>query len=209
MIINEERRQDLEYKELKNKVEVILRGQDSAAITKLVKKYEEWDLELERAKSLRREVSDIVHSADELKTSYETELRDCENRYFDVTLDSAKTKVIRTMQFVVKISAQPESHESSETDWEAAYNELAEVLNAPIEVVEECIKKHTEVELVTPKARLYRPEVVSDKDNTIKESVADTWFGKLLNKLKLFYNHLLQKLKVFDNIMDRLEEQYL
>ena len=208
MIINEERRQDLEYKDMKTKVEVVLRGQDSAAITKLVKKYEEWDMEYQRARALRQEVSDIAHSAEELKTSYENELRDCENRYFDIALDSAKTKVIRTMQFVVKISATPKSHESSDTDWEAAFNSLAEVLNAPIEVVEECIKKHTEVELVTPKAKLYRPETVVDKD-TIKESVADTWFGKLLNKLKLFYNNLLQKLKVFDNIMDRLEQQYL
>lgn len=205
MKLYEERRADLEYKELKNKVEVLLSGTESASVTKLVNKYNEFDLEQQRAQALRKEVNEYVHTAQALKSEYEEMLRKLESDYFDVTLDSAKTKVVRTMKFVIKMSATPEAKTSESTDWEAAFNELAELLNAPIEVVKDVIKHNTEIETIQSHSRLYKPEEVKD----LKESVISDIWNNLKEKIRLFYTKILNKLKIFDSIMDRLEEKYL
>lgn len=208
MIVFEERNPNLEYKDKKSSIEVMLSGVDSAIVTKVVNKWQEWkDVEARLAEA-RQQAAILAQEAREHKNTYESMIRDLEEKYFDVIADSAKTKMIRTMSFLVKISKHSEPHESSETDYEGAFNEAIEVFNIPIETVKELLANHTQTELIYPRTRLYEPVPLKDGKD-LNESLIGDAIKKILNNLKIKLNKLLNKLKVCDSIIDRLEEKYL
>lgn len=207
MLLQEERRSDLVYEETKNKVIVQLEGSESASLTKLVNMYKDWDATYQAYKQLREQVSVLSNQARDKKEKYEQELRDTNNKYFDVVADSSKTKVIRSMRYAIKISKDMEGHENRDTDWESVVNELAEVMQIPLDVLNKAIEKYTQVEMVIPKAKLYKPEDLTI-DNTTNESFGSNWITSLLSKIRKYYEKLLNKFYIYDTIMDKIAEKY-
>ncbi len=211
MLLREERRKDLVYEELKNKVIVQLEGSESASVTKLVNMYKDWDRTYEAYKALANQAREMKKEAEFYKTSYEEELRSMNEKYFDVVGDAAKTKVIRSMRYAIKISKESESHENKETDWEKVVEELAEVMQIPVDVLQKAIDKYTTVEMITPRARLYKPEdlqAIENQNESVASNGKNNWFRLLLMKIKIFYEKLLKKFQIFDNIMDSIEKKY-
>lgn len=220
MKIYEERRPDLTYKETLTKVEVALDGVESQSVTKVVQKWKEFEIEYARWTELRKSAQEASIASREKKREYEEILRSLDEQYFNTVGDATKTKVIKTMSFLIKLSKKPETHESHTVDWEAVTNELVKLMDIPINVLQEAIKKHTEVELVIPKVRLFHPvplvngKPIKKKDEaeemveSLNEGVSG-WFNDLLNRVKKFYIKLLNQFQVFDSILNRLEEKYM
>jgi len=211
MYLNEERQEDLIYKESKNKVVAFLNGKDSEMVTKLVQKYEKADALLASAKVLRAQAAEQHSQAKEIQNQYADELRNLDEKLFNTTTDMAKTKVIQSLQFLIKLSKKPEATETHSVDWEKVTHSLAEMLNIPITVLEEAINKHTEIMIMEPKVRLYKPERLEDGHvgKPLDESFIGDIFTNLKNSITKTYTKLLSKFNLFDNLMERLTTNYL
>lgn len=202
------RREDIVYKESNTKVIAFLTEKDSEIATKLVKKYQEFEDLNEQAKALAAEARLQSQSARELKDDYKQKLRETINNYFDAAMDSAKTRVIQTQSFILKLGREEtEPRKSESIDYEEAFNDIVKLMNIPINVVKEVLDKHTEIELSIPDTKLYKPEILT-KENRLNEGFSDV-LSKILSPIKSFYNTLISKFKVFDKALEEVEKKYL
>jgi hypothetical protein len=190
-LVQEARRQDLEYKEEKtkgvvDKVIVALEGAESGAATKLAKRFTTLSKAIKtmeaRQKELNAQLSGLVDGL------------------FDEATDIAVTRVVKTASFTLTLSKQEETKEKVEVNYAKLYEGIAKLISEELQPkVDELIEANTKRWMPAQKKSMLRVKELEEGkiSNFVSSSVS-----AVVDKLKSFAKELTTSLKTWGRTYD-------
>jgi len=188
--VAEARRDGVSYKEKKvkdvlDRVTAELQGNESAAFTKLAKRYERLEVSLEKMKKAKEEMN--------------AKIKDQVQDYFNAE-DVVLTRVIETAQFTLTLAKEAVGKEKTKVDYEGIAAALADLIPSELqEKVEEIRKQFTKIE--PPSAPVSKLSV-----KKIEEGVGD-WLTSLIRAARVFLVQAKEWAASYDKKLSSLKDK--